>query len=62
MNLLCYLLDSCCSELRTMILMACAQYMPIPLIANRPIKNDENFNKENLDDGDFGEEEHYEIL
>lgn len=44
MNLLCYLLDSCDSELRTMIFLACSYYMPVPLIANRPSINfrDEN--------------------
>jgi two-component SAPR family response regulator len=35
-NLLCYLLDSCDSELRSMIFLACSNYMAVPLIANRP--------------------------
>ena len=34
--MLCYLLDSSDSELRTMLFLACSAYMPVPLVANRP--------------------------
>jgi hypothetical protein len=51
MNLFCLLLDSCTSELRTMLFLACSSYMPVPLIANRPYKvcpTYEDFEEEEL--------------
>jgi len=44
----CYLLDSCDSELRSMLLLACSNYMPVPLIANRPQVNLVEKNSEQL--------------
>ncbi len=62
MNLFCYLLDNCCPELRTMIFMACAQYMPVPLIANRPHLKEDIFHDPISDEEDFSFLEREEII